>query len=388
MSAGTIVFVHGTGVRLKRYERCFADAKDLARAIGITARFAECAWGDPLGIEFEGLSLPDPPSEKQLREEQEDFALWSFLFADPLFELDKLTIRDPKQPTETKPPPGKKAPWETLWIRTEKYRPSDNLRLLLRRGNLETFWPQAWADVTMSSGIPKLAFERSAHQIAEATSALARAVVANLHILATAAGKPGPNRVLRQKLLERLLVDWEQQKYGVGIYLAGLFKRTASRLLRRHRNELCEAVALPIGDVFLYLARGEEIREYIRNNIVNSTPPITVIAHSLGGIACVDLLAGAQAPQVARLVTVGSQSPLMYEIGALPSLKRPAALPKSFPAWLNIYDRNDFLSFAASKLFPGAEDFDAELGQPFPDSHNAYFGSERVWEKIKSAGVR
>ena len=268
-----------------------------------------------------------------------------------------------------------------------KYRPSENLQLLLRRGGLESFWPQAWADVTTGSDIPKLAFERSAHQIPEGTNALARAVVADLHVLATAAGKPGPNRVLRQKLLERLLSDWGQQKYAVGTYLAGLFKRTASRLLRRHRNELCEAISLPIGDIFLYLTRGEEIRNYIRDNIVNSTPPITVIAHSLGGIACVDLLANDQAPDVARLVTVGSQSPLMYEIDALPSLKKPARLPGKFPPWLNIYDRNDFLSFTAGKLFPGVEDFDAESGQPFPDSHSAYFTSDRVWEKIKSVGV-
>jgi hypothetical protein len=387
MSAGTIVFVHGTGVRLKGYVRSFANAEHHAGAVGITAPFAECVWGDALGIEFEGLSLPDPPSEKKLREEEEDFARWSFLFADPLFEMDKLTIRDPKQPAQAKLPPGKKAPWEELWIDIGKYKPSEDLRLLLRRGGLESFWPQAWSDITTSSEISKLAFERSAHQIAEATNGLARALVADLHVLATAAGSPGPNRALRQKLLDRLLADWGQQKYAVGTYLAGLFKRTASRLLRRHRNELCEAISLPVGDIFLYLARGDEIRTYIRNKIVQSAPPVSVIAHSLGGIACVDLLASDQAPKVARLVTVGSQSPLMYEIDALPSLKRPARLPAKFPPWLNIYDRNDFLSFAASKLFPEAEDFDAESGQPFPDSHSAYFSSDRVWEKIKSAGV-
>jgi hypothetical protein len=61
MRTGTIVFVHGTGVRLKGYERSFADAKNQAKAVGIKAEFEECPWGDPLGIEFEGLSLPDPP---------------------------------------------------------------------------------------------------------------------------------------------------------------------------------------------------------------------------------------------------------------------------------------------------------------------------------------
>src|SRR6476659_2918538 len=78
MAIGTVVFVHGTGVRLKGYKQSVAGAKELAATAGIKAGFVECAWGDPLGVEFEGLSLPDPPSEDELRREEEDFARWSF----------------------------------------------------------------------------------------------------------------------------------------------------------------------------------------------------------------------------------------------------------------------------------------------------------------------
>jgi hypothetical protein len=389
MGTGTIVFVHGTGVRLKGYKRSFADAESQARAAGIKAQFVECPWGDLLGIEFKGLSLPGAPTPEKLRDEEEELARWSFLFADPLFELDKLTIRDPKQPDQPKPPPGKKLPWQEVWDKIKAYEATHELQLLLKRGDLQDFWTQAWADVVESSKTPGLAFERSSHQLAEATNALARALVADLHVLATAAGKAGPDRTLRGKLLDRLLDDWGETKYAVGTFLSGLFKRAASSVLRRHRNELCEAVALPVGDIFLYLSRGEDIRNYIRDAVVNATPPVTVIAHSLGGIASFDLLASPGAPEVARLVTVGSQSPLMYEIDALPSLKKDAPLPKHFPDWLNILDRNDFLSFSAKKLFKkNVEEFDAELGQPFPDSHSAYFGSERVWERIKKFGVK
>lgn len=386
MAIGTIVFVHGTGVRLPNYKRSVAGAKECAARAGIQAALAECAWGDPLGVEFEGLSLPDPPGEEQLRREEEDFARWSFLFADPLFELDKLTLRDAKQ-TGPKPPPGQMAPWERLWTAISQYEPSLELKLLLARGNLEPFWAEAWPNITSLSDIPKRAFERSAQQLADASNALARAVVAEIHVVATAHGNPGPSRALRQKLAERLLDDWGQQVYGLGTFLADLFKRAATRVLRDHRTHFSDMASLPIGDILLYQARGPQIRDFIRAKIAAATPPVTVVAHSLGGIACVDLLALPGAPQVARLVTVGSQAPLLYEIGALVSLKRPAPLPPGFPPWLNIYDRNDFLSYTAGRLFGRVEDFEAESGQPFPDSHSAYLNNEEVWRKIREFGV-
>jgi hypothetical protein len=46
-------------------------------------------------------------------------------------------------------------------------------------------------------------------------------------------------------------------------------------------------------------------------------PSVTVVAHSLGEIACVDLLASSEAHGVERLVTLGSQSPFLYQIDAL-----------------------------------------------------------------------
>ena len=56
--------------------------------------FVPCAWGDPIGVEFEGESLPDAPTAEKLKKAEEDFAQWNWLFDDPLFELKTLTIRD------------------------------------------------------------------------------------------------------------------------------------------------------------------------------------------------------------------------------------------------------------------------------------------------------
>ena len=48
-----------------------------------------------------------------------------------------------------------------------------------------------------------------------------------------------------------------------------------------------------------------------------------------------------------------TRHPLDVLQGELASLQAPAALPDEFPPWLNLFDRSDFLSFVAERLFPG-----------------------------------
>ena len=111
--------------------------------------------------------------------------------------------------------------------------------------------------------------------------------------------------------------------------------------------------------------------------------PVTLLAHSLGGIACVDALIEEPIPGVERLVTVGSQAPFFYEIDALAALPYGKPLPDQFPAWLNIYDRRDFLSYIAAGVFPGrVTDQRVDNGQPFPQAHSAYWRNDAVWRHI------
>ncbi len=95
MANGSIVLVHGTGVRLKSFEPAFRNAAARAAACGVRQEFVPCAWGDALGVQFARKSLPDPPTAQKLRDEEQDFAEWNWLFDDPLFELYTLTIRGP-----------------------------------------------------------------------------------------------------------------------------------------------------------------------------------------------------------------------------------------------------------------------------------------------------
>jgi hypothetical protein len=97
----------------------------------------------------------------------------------------------------------------------------------------------------------------------------------------------------------------------------------------------------------------------------------------------VSLLARQRLPQVQRLVTVGSQSGFLYEIGALPGLPYGTQLPEHVPAWLNIYDRRDILSYLAAPVFgERAVDVAVDNGQPFPQSHSAYWTNPAVWREI------
>lgn len=381
-SDGSLVFVHGTGVRLPGYQSSLEAAVAAATAAGITSDFVECAWGDPLGVEFTGRSLPDPPSDQQLADEEADFARWRWLIDDPLFELDKLTIRDAHASAPV-PIPGLKPAWRKTWDGIAAYTPTDELALLLKRSGLEACWDAAWRSVVDAS-VASLAYERSAHEIPEASAALARAVVAQLHVTASMRGLAGPSRDTRRKLVERLLADWKQSTYGGGAFLWNMFARAATRVLREHRRRFSDMATLPIGDILLYQSHGAVVRDFIRKKVAGARPPVTVVAHSLGGIACVDLFALPDPPEVRALVTVGSQSPLLYEIGALSSLKPNEPLPNGFPPWLNVYDRNDFLSYVAHRLFSTATDVEVSSGQPFPEAHSAYFGNPEVWREIRS----
>jgi hypothetical protein len=387
MANGTIVFVHGTGVRLRDYKESFSTASATAKACGINRAFIQCLWGDPLGAEFEGKSLPDPPTREQIEEQEIESAEWDWLFARPLAELSMLTTRDSMHAVDI--PLGEVPEWEQLWNTITAYSPSRELEALLMRGGLAKLWPRCWDDIIHApqlingTQIPKLAFEASAQELPEVSRALARSLVAQLYVLAKLNRQPGPNKSLRRKLVDRLMEDWHQHTLGVRDFFLDLMMRAGTTLLRERRSDYNEAIVPAIGDILLYQARGNAIRDFIRKTVEEADPPVALVAHSLGGIACFDLLALPNPPRVENLVTLGSQVPLLYEIGSLLSVQTGHQLPAHFPPWLNAFDRNDFLSFVAAPQFPKAVDFEVESGLPFPNSHGAYVSNEALWSKIK-----
>ena len=356
---------------------------------GLSQEFVACAWGDPLGVEFEGKSLP-PQNAARTRTQpfDDEDARWTWLLGDPFIELVLLSM--PDKSAVNVGSPSQMPAWQQLWKRIAAYEVTLELQLLLERGGLVDVWHRSWSTV-INSHVAQAAFEASTGELPEASRALARCAVAQLHIDAVTSNLSGPNARVREKIVERLLVDWGQQVYGITDIFLGVIKQSGTRFLRNRRHLLCETAALVIGDILLYQSKGDLIRKFIRTKIENAASPVTLIGHSLGGVACADLLALPNPPAVSHFITAGSQSSFFTEIGASHAFKLGDGLPDGFPPWLNIYDENDFLSFCCEPIFPQACDQEIPSGHPFPDSHSAYFSSEVFWTEIRSfiaAGTR
>jgi len=386
--ATTALFVHGTGVRKASYEFSAAQIAAGLRRINPTVKFETCLWGDECGarLGLQGASIPNfsqvpapPPNENQM------VALWELLALDPLFELREL-----KASNQGLEPPNLKARKEALAADVHALQDNATLAARLQGCALPVQWHEAVASVESADALIELLRTATAVDVT-LRLAVARAVVASLQQRLIDDNMPSLPMELRDGLVDDCLDllggrdagairDWISTK------LVGLGLRWATAKARRERDSIFSAVAPTAGDVVLYQARGAKIRKFIEDRISACGDDVVVIAHSLGGIACVDLLVERDLPQVKLLVTAGSQAPFLYEIGALCSLPFGDKLPTHFPErWLNFYDCNDLLSYAASKVFAGrAMDHEIRSGQPFPQSHSAYWGVPDFWDRLSA----
>jgi hypothetical protein len=385
----TFLFVHGTGVRRAAYIATFAMLQRAFEEHRIQDSLVPCLWGDDLGAPSPRLAVPGETNIQNARSwsPSEEFARWEILYRDPFFELTLLKNR----PVRAEPiPPTAPRPGKALWKRIQAYKPSERALAFLKRSYLEQDWSIAWRDVILKDTTAREILESSIGEIGEPGQAIARAVVARMLQNTVEEARSLPYGPQRDDFVNMLIDDWGARVAGIGTYLTTFFANVASTiatpLVKWKRAELSAAVAPAAGDVLLYQARGSKIRAYIRQQILRLDPPVTVLAHSLGGIASVDLLISEHIPTVKKLITVGSQAPLLHEIGALFSLEPGAKLPSHFPSWLNIYDPYDFLSYIAHPVFPGSDvrDYRVDSGQPFPQAHSAYWSNPDTWSAIRS----
>ncbi|WP_347469082.1 hypothetical protein [Burkholderia stagnalis] len=385
----TVVFVHGTGVRKASYEFTCSRIAEGIRSVDPMGTLLPCLWGDVHGarLGLNGASIPEFSKEvRKVPDNGQIVALWDLLARDPFFELRELTASTSK---------GLESPNE----KTRKSEFVDILRALdqdpallesLRGHVLPVQWHETVDAVTTSTAL-KDALAAVPRIDSTLRLAVARSLVASLQQRLDDENMPPIPTALRDDFVEtcrdRLgggelggIKDWFTNK------LMGLGLRLATKKARRDRDALFSSASPTAGDVLLYQARGSDIRGYIQGVIEKCGDEVIVLAHSLGGIACVDLLIEKHMPQVKLLVTVGSQAPFMYEIGALTCLPFGEPLPPHFPSrWLNFYDCDDLLSYAASKVFPGrAVDYEIRSGQPFPMSHSAYWDAPDLWARLKT----
>lgn len=389
-----ILFVHGTGVRRVPYDA----ALDLIRrqsekCLGGT-NVRGCLWGEPEGAKLRlgGASIPtydDQPSAviTDSAADEIERVTWRMLREDPLFEL-RLLENVPAPKLELGPfgtNPGE-ASWQLV---RNLAAPLQFLEMLRERG-LEKYWINAQAQFVGQRELESILIKAS-RDSREVSRALARGLVANLVNVAVADGHLGVSRDTLDRLVDTLIprlgdlalapFDWITKP------LAGLAKRYGTYRARRERRALSDAAYPVAGDIVLYQKDGSGIRQFIKDRITDAPGELIVFAHSLGGIAVVDLLVlEDHSAKVKGLVTIGSQSPFLYEIGALRSLEFGQKLPDHFPKrWLNIYDPNDFLSYACEDVFgrSAVTDLMVKSKMPFPDSHGAYWDQEAVWRGIE-----
>jgi hypothetical protein len=372
--AKTLLFIHGTGVRTASFAATMNLIRRKTAEYRGDYRVEGCQWGEAFGarLNLQGASVPgySPQGNSSSVLATADQSRWVLLAGDPLLEL---RIAPPEDFIGV--PPG-----EQIWALVSALFDDALIAAQLYEWDLGEAWisfkdviliDPAWRNVICSLKLPpQLVSDK-----------LARAIVAAFQVELRQAALPGFNRQRRDELVALLLTALGGAGLGVTDWL---LERLTSMGVQR-RGSLTDATSAAVGDVLRYQARGETLRNFIGEE-VNRTGARVLLAHSLGGVAAVDWLAIAPRP-IDALITVGSQASFLYEIDALCSRPFMSGLPDFFPRkWLNIYDERDFLSYQAASVFKGiAKDIRAENGQPFPESHSAYWhNDEDVWQPIAS----
>ena len=382
----TVLFVHGTGVRKASYEWTAAQIAAGLQSVAPAVRLEPCLWGDAHGAKLAlgGASIPKFSPSLAPSDADRTVALWELLARDCFFELRELVASGPRGLSAPAEREHKAALSQALESLADDV---DTLRVLGGRA-LTIQWRESVAAVA-SAQVTKEVVGAVARVDTTLRLAVSRAAVAALQQRLAEDNVAVLPVDLRDRLVEQCLdkvggrdlggiSDWTKAK------LWGLALRWANAKAKRERDSLFSAASPVAGDILLYQARGDEIRRFIAKRISECGDDVVVLAHSLGGIACIDLLVKRSMPQVKLLVTVGSQAPLLYEIGALGSLRVGRELPGHFPkTWLNFFDCGDLLSYAAEKVFPGrAKDHEVMSGQPFPHSHSAYWDDQTLWQVL------
>lgn len=387
----TVIFVHGTSVREPQFSETFELIKSELNKELPDLDVIPCSWGNSLGAKLnaDGASIPlydatQNPDERA--ETDENIIRWQQLYQDPLYELRLLSL---KTPEEQDYDPNQDELGEELDENVQKLSPSDDLQAKLQEGGIAEVFNQARKNVTRSSPY-RQALETISDTVTEHRNAIARAIIAQSMAICEGQGKFVPiltDAALRDRVVQSLSYEIIESEKAVSDWLkdriSGLATSVATNHVKRKRGSITDSAYPIVGDILLYQGRGEKIRNFIKTYIDDADSSVVLIAHSLGGIACVDLLVKEQLDKVKLLVTVGSQAPFFYEINALQSLEYGESLPAHFPSWLNIYDLKDILSYIGANIFPDrVQDVLVDNKQPFPRSHGAYWTNSAIWKAI------
>lgn len=391
----TVVLVHGTGSRNPKTQAMYDHIEQKLHSQRADLKVLGCYWGDEVGAKLNasGASVPTYAITRAVggvpeavSEADREIALWDQLYRDPLYELRLLAVQNTGAADFI---PGQVSAGQILNDKVANLQPGNDLQAKLSEAGVGDLFDRARQDVSGSDAYSD-AVGAAAEPLAPYRSAVARAIVAQIVVLCEGSNRYerlSTDATLRGQVVDLLVDELGGRERSIfGDLVLKPLSGIATWYLRSHRRSITDAVDPTAGDVILYQGRGDPIRKAIYDVIAKAEPPVIVLAHSLGGIASVDLLAGARTgampalDNVKLLVTVGSQAPFFYEIKALNSMSYGDPLPGYFPSWLNIYDLRDFLSYIGGGLFPGrVQDVKVDNRQPFPQAHSAYWDDDLMW---------
>lgn len=413
---GKLLFIHGTETRdvtgakrqiTERAQRILGWSPDQIVAL---------EWGRTVGppdLDITGALPPEYVTRglaEELSEAGQMAAMWDLLFADPFVELRLLAV------TLGQDSGG-------IWINSALASEEVQRRLKALSLPPEILDRAKLAEEDVADAAELLS---NSHELTDAADhagdaddrtlvlATARALVA-LVLTSPLLASANPTGLspaaysgqIRDELVAEVSESLSAGTRGfAGKLLGNVLAQIATKVAVAKRGDFMGPVSDFIRDISFYLSHGEEVRKFltaeIRRHTENHDPqyggPVVILAHSLGGIAAVDLLSDTSVMgavgdsqqdrlKVNLLVTIGSQSPLLYLMDSMHSLRPRQLQDRPFEPWLNIYDREDLISFCAERVWPGRpqiQDQPVSSGVPFPMSHSAYLTNDHVYELIKN----
>lgn len=392
-----VIFVHGTGGRQIDYAKTLQQMESALKKRRLDVKLVPCLWGDLLGAKLnaDGVSIPSYDQTQggnQRSPEDENIRLWQELYRDPFYEIRLLGLRPLQTQTSI---PGKQTPAQELQIRVKELLTHPDLQAKLNALEVGSVFRLA-CEAIIGSDSPVFGrlLETASRPLDSDYAAIARAIVAMSGVLYEEQEwfqSPLVDQQLRDEAVNAILKVLARDETSRGVVsnwitgqLSSLTLDFGTNKIKRKRGAMTDRAYPFAGDIMIYQTKGKKIRDFIRSQIEMVEPPVVLLAHSLGGIACVDLLIEQDLrDRIKFLVTAGSQAPFLYEIDALQTLAFGNPLPKHFPQWLNIYDLRDFLSYVGEGVFPGKlKDVEVDNRQPFPEAHGAYWTNAETWDAI------
>jgi len=405
--AGTLFFVHGTGVRQDGYDRTM----DLVHA-GLIAndlaglRVVGCQWGVKIGDRFDDEwrklvaktlppgTIPDDASPALATDAERETSTWDMLLRDPLMELRLVLFSALPDLGEPDPDPGAPAPTLIEVVNRIAHDPPGVDGSGLSRDDLA----RAASDIAVSDELTTDGYGSVPATNRGLIRVVAQAIVASA-LARRRFTSPGsePKAAVSAEVrdavvaaIERALTREEGQLARTNLLenrLVRFLQTRGTEFVRERRLHLMQDYAAPfLADVAFYLRHGETFRDYVQEQMRGLEPPVIAVGHSLGGVILVDLLSQDDQRDIELLVTAGTQAPLLYALHALENLSPDDSANIPFAPWLNFYNPNDFLSFCAQPIFahvPGVIDERIEpKGIPFPAAHSSYWMENRVFERI------